>query len=322
MLIERRRIRNLQRYLSPVHRGTQVIVGVKDPARFAGILRELGFTSELEIGETVLPAPVGPVSRFNADGKFRIHRDQPMETAYRMAEWHWKEWHGRYDRVERSKIVDVPYERYPRTFIEPPSVELKIEATSQDEQIVASAPIAYVAGNESLLVHVINLFLEVFRECSLFTEGLGEIVSAPVRRLNWRILPPGRWPWQKLRKEIEPLIQGAREGNQAIIEYRLATINRYGPDFVAVGQAGFWGYVGFGFTEKNLYVFESIYTGNATYVFDERWERLSQMTKAEILNQDLQTDRIIHRSQWPRRIHTLLADKTEEEQYRQGDLVL
>jgi hypothetical protein len=48
--------------------------------------------------------------------------------------------------------------------------------------------------------------------------------------------------------------------------------------------------------------------GNATYVFDERWEKLSKMTKAEILSQDLQTDHIIRRSKWDDGIRTLLAE--------------
>jgi hypothetical protein len=59
-----------------------------------------------------------------------------------------------------------------------------------------------------------------------------------------------------------------------VIRHRFETINGYNPDFVGVGQAGFRGYVIFGLTEKNLFVCESIYTGNATYVFDKRWEEL------------------------------------------------
>ena len=75
-----------------------------------------------------------------------------------------------------------------------------------------------------------------------------------------------------------------------------------------MGRGGFSGYVVFGFPEKNIYVLESAYTGNATYIFDERWEQLSKMTKAEILNEQLQTDRIIHRVGWNRRIDDLLRE--------------
>ena len=38
------------------------------------------------------------------------------------------------------------------------------------------------------------------------------------------------------------------------------------PDFVVYGRAGFKGYAVFGFTSKNLYVLESAFPNNATYV--------------------------------------------------------
>jgi hypothetical protein len=78
-------------------------------------------------------------------------------------------------------------------------------------------------------------------------------------------------------------------------------------DFVAIGQAGFAGYIIFGFPGKNRYLLESIQPNNATYVFAENWESLSQMTKAEILKQNLHADRIIHREGWPVRVHRTLC---------------
>ena len=49
-----------------------------------------------------------------------------------------------------------------------------------------------------------------------------------------------------------------------------------------------------------MYILECVHFGNATYVFGDDWEILSQMTKAEILNSDLQQDRLIHRENWDR----------------------
>jgi len=86
-------------------------------------------------------------------------------------------------------------------------------------------------------------------------------------------------------------------------------VNKYGPEFLAVGRAGFWGYVIFGFPDKDIYILESIYFGNATYVFADNWETLSTKTKAEILDAKLQKDRIIHKESWDRNIHALLKQK-------------
>jgi hypothetical protein len=166
----------------------------------------------------------------------------------------------------------------------------------------------YKKSNLQRLKHTVNLFLELFGQCEIFDETLGEIIHAPIRQLNWRVLPPGQHPWAQLKATLRAVIQASRRGNQDVVEHRMETINRYGPSFVAVGQAGFHGYVVFGFPEINRFMLESSFEGNATYVFDERWEKLTQLTKAEILVNNLQSARVIHReASWPREIARLLA---------------
>jgi hypothetical protein len=307
MLIRGRRIRSLERYLGPVDRRTSIVIALTDITGHRDAVEQAGFTTDAEVGDSVLPAPVfGPVSRFNANGKDDVHRDRPMETVYRTVIWRWTEWRGPY-RQERERIVEVPYQRYPRTFIPPPAEELRIALSAEGNRIVVGPAIEYVEANDARLLHVINLFLEMFGECEVLTEHLEEIIGGPVRRLNWTVLPPGRRPWPQLRSELEPIVREAPEGNQQLIRYRLQVLNGFAPEFYAIGQAGFRGYVIFGYPERNLFVSESMYIGNATYVFDERWEQLSQMTKAEILNEDLQTDRIIHRSSWEAQVRRLLG---------------
>lgn len=307
MIIQQKRIRNIHAHLKHVPLGSKITFAVTELDRFAEQLRAAGFSEDLSVGESVLPSGTfGSISYFNAEGKQIIHRDQPKETAYRMAMWHWKEWRGRYHTEDMSKIVDIPYKRYPRTYAPPPSIELQIALSADQQPIVIGPAITYSEENAPLLVHTGNLFLEIFGECHVFTENLEEIIVAPVRRLNWKILPPGERPWKQLRSEIEPIIAQEPEGNREVIQHRFATINRYKPEFVAVGQAGFQGYVIFGFPERDLYVLECTKINNATYVFGTNWQRLSQMTKAEILNESLQTDRIIHRTSWYQRVSALL----------------
>jgi len=272
------------------------------------VLDRIGFAPEKSIGDSVLPtSDFGPVSRYNTDGKLVIHKDKPKETAYRQAEWHWQEWRGRHATEEQSRIVDVPYERYPRTFIPPPSIELTIGKTAAGRLAILSPRIEFNASNKNSITHIINLFLEIFGRCEVFSDSLEEMVSSPLRRLNWRILPPGKYPWPKLKSQIDRLLQYATKGNRKVIEYRLWVINSYAPAFHAIGQAGFRGYIVFGFPDRNLFFLESMYFGNATYVFAENWETLSKMTKAEILSQDLHVDRIIHRQGWQQRVHQLLS---------------
>lgn len=308
MLIKGTRIRSVDRHLGRIKQGASVVFAVLLADQDSALIERIGFGKAPELGDAVLPAPVfGTISRFNAEGKDKIHKDQPKETAYRQAEWTWEEWHGRYDRVQQSKIVDVPYERYPRTFISPPSVELAVQKDKDGQLIIATPSLRYEDDNESRIVHLVNLMLEIFGYCQILTGDLEEIPVSKLRRVNWEVLPRGRRPWDELEKKVEPVIKAASEGNRPVIRHRLEVVNRYEPDFVAVGRAGFRGYLIFGFPEKELYVLESAYTGNATYVFGEDWEALSKLTKAEILSDDLQEDRLIHREGWEQEVEELLA---------------
>mgnify|MGYP001573153428 FL=1 len=177
---------------------------------------------------------------------------------------------------------------------------------STGQTFLVSPPIEKNEKNKELLLHVINLYLEIFGECQFFTDGLETIMRTPIIRLNWEVLPKGEMPWEQFKKRIEPLIKHAPKGNQPILEYRLETINTFGPDFRAIGRGGFHGYIIHGFSGKNLFVLESIYYGNATYVFDEKWEDLSKRTKAEILSEKLQKERIIHSERWKNKVINLM----------------
>lgn len=306
MIIRKKRIRSLGRNLKGVRNGQEIVVALPDASRHKSRLTQAGFSKSLAAGETVLPTPVGPVSAFNANGKYNIHKDKPKETAYRQQEWTWYEFHGRYDRIEKSKIVDVPYERYPRTFVEPPSIEISL-ATNPSGQLIAVSPGYTVAKkNEESIVHVINLFLELFGECQILDTSLNAAIQAPLKRLNWEVLPKGKWPWTKLSPMVKRVVNKQPDGNQKVINARLQTISDHSPEFVAVGHAGFEGYLVFGFTKKSLYILESTEVNNATYILENDWETLSGLTKAELLRASLHKDRVIHRENWFGRMNSIL----------------
>lgn len=306
MILTGRRIRSIARRLGPIAEGQRIMIGLNELDRFDDKLRCIGFTPESADGDTLLPPVLfGPVSRYNAEGRDIVHRDQPMETAYRQVEWHWKEFHGPYDRVERSDIVDVPYQRYPRTFDPPPSVEMTITSDAKGNRLVVTPELVFEPANHSRIKHAVNLFLEIFGECNVMDRNLQSVYHAPVRRLHWRVLPEGRMPWASLSRALDPIVQRQPDGNQPVIRHRLQAVNAHKPEFVAVGQGGFDGYVIFAFPDLNMYILECVHYGNATYVFNDDWERLSQMTKAEILDNSLQQDRLIHRENWRQHLDAL-----------------
>lgn len=303
MIIKQGKIRTLDRHFSGVKPGSDIALGVRDLQDRIARLQKIGFTPNLDAGERVLPpASIGTTCTRNAEGWVIVHKDRPKETAYRMVEWHWKEWHGRYDQQDRSKLVDVPYQRYPRTQVSPPGVELSIATSTGGEKLVVTDTITFDKASADHLLHAVNLVLELFGECEVLTANLDQILRAPVRRLNWDVLPPGQHPWSSLKPLLSPIIAKAPAGNQALITNRLETVSGYKPEFVAVGRAGFTGYVIFGFPQKRVFVLESAHFGNATYVLGDNWETLCQLTKGQILASGLQKDRIVHLVGWHAKI--------------------
>lgn len=306
MILHGKRIRNFERHFGYLKDRQTVVFGVIIRPELLTKMEKTGFTSPASLNTAVLPASnCGPICRFNAEGKNLIRRDLPKETAYRQIEWTWNEWHGK-ESVEKTGIKDVPYQRYPREFVPPPAIELAFVQSIDGSNLIICPAMHMDLANSTPLVHAVNVLLEIFGECSAFTEGLDAIVRAPITRLNWDFLPPGNHPWPHLQTALTPMLNRLTVNKKKVVSWRFKTINSYIPDFVATGRAGFTGYVVFGFTAKNLYICESMHTGNATYVFADDWAALSQMTKAEILNAALHEDRIIHREGWVHKIHDLL----------------
>jgi len=298
MRIQQRRVRNLKKHLPGIDQGDRVVIALVDPRQRRDRLREIGLGDELTIGDAVLPARLGPVSRFNAEGRWEVHRDRPKETVTRQREWTWEQWAGRGRTETHSRIVDISYQRYPRTLIPPPGVEISVGEDVAGHEIVRAPEIVFLPRNEDALKHHVNLFLELFGECEVLSGDLEPRLAPELRRLNWKILPPGKHPWSRLQRELEPVLNEAKRGNRPVVSHRLEFLGGFGPEFAAVGLGGFSGYTVFGFPELETFVVESAHYGNATYVFGEDWARLSQMTKAEVIEGGLHRERIIHREGW------------------------
>lgn len=297
MIINKHRIRSLAAFTKELNQGQTIIICVKVSDIELDKAVNIGFTPTLNLGDSILPKAIGNITKFNAEGKEIPQKDKPKETHYRQQEWTWKEFRGRYSFEEKSKIVDIPYERYPREYISPPAVELMIATNTISEKFIISDPIEFSLDNQ-LIIHIVNLFLEIFGHCEVRSENLDSIIKAPLRRLNWNILPPGKKPWGDLKALIGQTTNSLTSGNKVVVEKRLEFINSYKPDFIALGQAGFSGYFIFGFPKKNLYILESIKTNNATYIIENNWKVLSGLTKAEILENNLHKGRVIHRESW------------------------
>ncbi len=308
MAIRGKRIRNLGTHFSWIMPGAELYIGVAVGDFPQDLWRRLGFSADIAPGESLVPADdFGPISDFNANGKFIRHTDKPMETAYRVIEWQWTERHGPY-KVDRSDFRNCPYKRYPRSLVPPPGIALQVVTTQKGARFVISPALVNERAAEQGLLHVVNLFLEIFGQCEVLDSQRNPMIKAPIRNLNWDVLPPGKYPWKTIEPQVRPLIDREPKGNRHYISKCLERISSHDPGFVAIGRNGFNGYLVFGFPSKGIFVLESTRADNATYVFGQDWETLSRMTKAEILEGNLQKGRIVHIVKWFSDIEKLLAE--------------
>lgn len=291
--LKQTRLKSLKKY-SPLITGKKLIVCAELLGQESRA-KKIGLSQKLEQGESVLPAVIGPATRFNAEGKEKVRKDLPKETHYNSIEApNWG------DSYYGTHTVDLPYQKYPRDFIEPLGIEVKIS----NGKVIS--PVFEFPRDEEKITHTINLFLEIFGECELLDENFEDFIKVPAKKLNWEILPVGEMPWERLHRSLKPHLEKLNIKEKLACEDRIKTLQSHKPTFTARGAAGFSGYLIFGFKEKNLYICESIWHGNAIYVFNENWEELSQKTKAEILRRGLQKGRIIHYENWKEKVGDLL----------------
>lgn len=305
MEIRRKRIINLEHYVGAVPTGApfRVLCAEWEPEH----LSRIGFEVAPEPNDSILPAPRGSVSRFNADGRWEILRDQPKESRYiRTIFWRWKQWAGRDQFEEHEESRDVYRDCYPRRLVPPPSVEITY-LQPDGRSVFVSPLLENKAASAEHIKHVINLFLEIFGVCELVSVGLAPFVSPSVRKVHWRMLPPGEYSWDRLQTHLDTNVQRTSDGVQRVIMDRVETIRGYGPDRICVGAGGFNDYLAYEFRQLGLVVLESIRRDNALYAFGQDWEQFSQLSKAEIISENRYVARIVHVAGWKERLRALLS---------------
>lgn len=305
MIITKSRVQNIDKYLKGFNDNENLYVILNDINTHKNRLILMGFSSALPIGERVLPSSFGAVSSYNANGKSEKLKDLPKETFYVEQSRYIKDWHGNYHSVSTS----MRYKRFQIEFIDAPSQELIILENEDKEKIVSSDILTVTDDNKELIKHTINLFLELFGECNIVDDEFLSRQKTPIKRVSWNILPRGIMPWESIKEPLLELLEKTDIESKYDTLKRFEFINDFDPDFIATGNGGFNDYVVFGFTDRDLYVLENSFAGNATYIFNNDWETLSQLSKAEILAGNLQEYRFIHRRNWKRSIRDILSER-------------
>jgi hypothetical protein len=299
MQIKGKSIRSLTKYLPQIGDGKPFRVGISVKGNEAR-LEALGFPKNLEAGTSILPAVVGRISKFNSQGRDIVRKDRPKITKSRMIHTSWNDWHG----YPHSGIQYRDYKVYPKEHINGPEEEITLLKRNA-ELIAVSEEMTIKSEDDSRALHVVNLFLECFGECELFDKDIAPIVK--VRKVHWQLLPPGEYPWAKVKDHIQTATARLGDTERPVVEHRIEHITRHKPDLVAIGTGGFDGYFVFGFTKKKLFVLESTHLDNATYVMKADWQNVSRLSKSEIIAGQLHHDRLVHNRRWSQGLHSVLG---------------
>lgn len=261
----------------------------------------LGFREQLVAGDYLIPSVIGKITDFNANGKEIVRDDLPKESVSVSFWATWKDWH----RNSHSGYKTRDFDKYPREYVPAPSAELQI-LEIESKYFVSTEEINLSSHNSERTLHLMNLMLECFGEFQIIDADTEKILGTKVRRLQWEILPKGKYPWSVTKDIVNKYTSSLNPKDKAVVEARIKEISGFNPDFAASGNGGFSGYFAFGFEEKGIFVLESVHLDNATYIFGDDWEALSKFTKNEIINGSADFKRIIHNESWIWRIHHLL----------------
>lgn len=122
----------------------------------------------------------------------------------------------------------------------------------------------------------------------------------PMKHLGWRVLPPGELSAETIRQHYEIL-----QRKNPDVRYdgeRITKALSLRPDEYYVGIDEFEGYIVLTFAHTPRVLMECPVFGNAIYIIESDWKRLSKLSKRELLtNFSGQVTKIVHKGDWFRR---------------------
>ena len=296
MNIKTSRVINPQRYLFALHPGEQFYIAtpLEDGDQFK--LNLYGIRSNRSAR---IPVPIRAATRKNANGYWRILKNLPKEMRSYEQAYHIVDWNGNYHdgTCWHHRMC------YQRKLVPPTEIAFLI-----DDGVLYSPLLVNDERNFPVIRAAMNVMLEMVGRCEIWTVERAPAVP-PVKQAQvpWEILRPGATIQNDWEQHINRIIEHKSKGQQSVIRQRHEHLWHMNPDFCVLGSQNFWGYVVYGFSSLNLFVFECNETNNATYVFRGDWEAASRLTKTQVLSEHVQEARIYHTENWYEHIGKLIA---------------
>lgn len=251
-----------------------------------------------------IPIPTRSATLQNADGKWKVRRDLPKEPRYFTHTYHIIDWHG----TSHSGICCQERMCYPRELIPPTELAFVIEGGVLYSPLLTNT----VECLEKIQI-AMNVALEMLGRCEIWTAARAPVLP-PIKQVEvpWEILRAGTRVRDEWEQYIRTVAERKSESQRVVIRQRHEQLWEMCPDFCVLGTQNFWGYVVYGFTSCNLYVFECNEVNNATYVFKGDWTSASRLTKTQVLAGNMHEARIFHTENWCENLRKLVASTRKE----------
>ncbi|MCP4122534.1 MAG: hypothetical protein GY751_12345 [Bacteroidetes bacterium] len=250
------------------------------------------------VDQVLPPANMGKYSTRNREGWEEVRKDLPK---------YWKTFsfeapnYGNW--AYGSHTVSHDREVYHRDYFDPLDLFVEVrelETTSADRFVIKFVIGIKLDRNlsyfEDDLLFALNLLQENTGNADIIPVGASDRYLLSTLELNWEIFPP---------KSEEDIIRVIRESRRSIstdelstVKERLAIFSSLNPKQLIRGKGGLNQYIGAQFAD-DLIVFENVRKGNALYILFEDWEKVSRLSRREILrSSDVNYHRIEHKEGW------------------------
>lgn len=273
---------------------TPELVANTDAGRF-------GVSTSFNEHASFKPKAAGPNTKANVNGKYV--RKQPEE----------KEDVKRHISYRRKKDgVQVKYDRifsiYKKELKHRYDIELTFAKDAEGNELIISPALVYdeTMGNNERNTHIINVFLEVFRDYEVLRQDLEPFIRFE-RGFDREILPAGTLANSRNFEDLVSIAsRHVKEEEKEPLLQRLEVFKEFDP-IIRQGPSGYSGYITFVFEDKGIVAAESIRRGNATYFFRlEDYERNVIKDKQEVLRDKLMLARFSHYYQWEQNVRRYL----------------
>jgi len=280
----------------------------------------IGFDSnKLVFPDKQIPHPLnGRYCRINIQGKEIVLNHLPKVPKIISFEApNFGDWSKGSHTVEQTRQV------YPRENFPPKELELDIELLREEETpqgkifIFKFNIVEVLDKKPARFMKVNNLKNDLFFNLNLLQENVGaaDIYDSNSSRedylktvfINWEILPIG-----EREETISRMLSGIKkptEETKKTLNERYDLLNKMKPLNFIRGVSGLRRYFGAKFAD-GFVVFENLEYGNAIYAMFDDWERLSKMSRLELLKGDRKGfERILHKRGWEEKLQKLVVSK-------------